>query len=232
MKKLSLLLAVMLALTTFGGCGKDEKDDDNSRSTKKSSVSEDKDSSEDEKKDESKEFSRGIVTEDTYTNDYSGVNFELPEGWRFMSDDEIRQNMGNGLNIAGSDLDADTMARKSIYDCAACNMLTGENIIFAYEDLSRFADGVTADDYVNASKKVMSMTMPGVETEWDDDVQKCTLGGMDFDVYTLELTFTDYNISVKEEINVRRTGDYMLLITYSTGDPDSSLTDFAGCFKE
>lgn len=247
MKKLSLLLAMMLAMATFGGCGKDEIDDDNSRSTKKSSVSEEKDSSEDdssgkkdsseddtsdEKDNEDVDFSRGIITEDTYTNDYSGINFELPEGWRFMSDEEIKQTMGVGLDVSGSGLDADTMVKQSIYDCAACDMITGNNIIFVYEDLSRYADDFSVEDYMKLAKASLSMTMPGAEVEWEDDGQKRTLCGMEFDVYRINMILTDYNLSVTEEMYARQIGDYMLLITYSTGDPDSSMADFAGYFKE
>lgn len=44
---------------------------------------------------EAEEYSPGVLTDTTYTNEYFGIEFEVPEGAQLFSEDEMSQLLGN-----------------------------------------------------------------------------------------------------------------------------------------
>ena len=245
MKKLSLLLAFMLTMCSFAACGdKDNNDDEEDSSSvsdnenekdddddeKKSSADPDKDKDDDDEK--SGEFERGTVDGNVYTNKFSGLAFETPDDWTIYSDEQIRQTMGIGLEAGGSSLDADKLAESAAADFAAVNPVTGESIVVAFEDASKFPENYTMDQYISAYKLSVKMGMPNADIDWHIDGEKAELCGIEFDKFGADVSLEEYGMNLSQEYYIAEVNGYMLNVTYSGGYTSNTLSDYADCFKD
>lgn len=244
MKKLSVLLALMLAMCSFTACGdnndSDEKetksseseqiddDDDDDDDSKKSDKKDDDDKNDDDSK-KSGGFVKGEVKDGVYTNEFTGLTCELPDGWNVLSDEEIKATMNIGLTAGGSSFDADTLMNTTTYDLVASNTKSGESIMIIAEDISKYPDDFSIDDYIRAAKVSTAYTMPDMDIEWNVDGEKDTLCGMEFEVFGMEVELEDYGLSVSQEYHIAEKDGYMIVVTYSgssNGEYSDSYTDF------
>ena len=247
MKKISALLALMLSLCTLAACSdnNDSSEEGNSASDSSSRIVKDDDDEDDEKSDDKEDeksddkdeeksgsFTRGKVEDNVYSNKFSGLTFEIPDGWTTLSDEEISDTMSAGLEAGGSRMDTDTLLSTTTYDCMASNMSTGESFTFFFEDVSAYSGSMTIDDYIDAAKLTTAYSMPGMNIDWHVDGEKDTLCGVEFDVFSMEVELEDYGISVNQDYYVTEKNGYMVIITYSSGLSSGSFDDYLDCFKD
>lgn len=239
MKKLSLLLALMLTMCSFASCA-DSDDGEGGEESSSSSRSadddeddedDDDDDDEDDDDDDSAGFARGEVKDDVYTSDFSGVTFEIPDGWDVYSDEEVMETMSVGLEASGSSMKADAFTQKTVYDCVVGNRLNGECIMILFEDLSKYPESFSKDDYISAAKMSAAVSMPNAEIDWKNDGEKGTLCGMKFDTFGMDMEIPEYNISLTQDYYIREIDGYLLVISYSSGGTGNSMDDYADCFK-
>ena len=247
MKKISLLFTLLLAVCSVTACGdnNDSSEEGNSASDSSSRIIKDDDDEDDEKSDDKEDeksddkdeeksgsFTRGKVEDNVYSNEFSGLTFEIPDGWTILSDEEISDTMSAGLEAGGSSMDADTILNTTTYDCIASDMSTGESFAFIFEDVSRYSGGMTIDDYINAAKLATSYSMPDMNIDWHVDGEKDTLCGVEFDVFSMEVELENYGVSVNQDYYVTEKDGYMVVITYSSGLSSGSFDDYLDCFKD
>lgn len=239
MKKISLLLALMLTMCSFAACGDSDNDDDDDRKSRSSAVSDndedDDDNDNDDAKDDEKsvKLSRGKVNGSTYTNDSCGLSFEAPEGWHIYSEAEIKATMNAGLEVGGNtNLDTDMLMQKTTYDFVAGDLSTGESMMIMIEDLSKYPDGFTIDDYIKAAKLSTGVAMPNADIDWKIDEDHETVCGIEFDVFGLDIEIKDYDVAITQDYYLSKIDDCFLVLTYSSGYTSNTMADYKGCFGD
>ena len=211
---------------------KKKKNDEKKSSTdsEKDKDDEEKDKDDDDKK--SMEFSRGKVENNVYTNEFSGLTIETPEGWSVYSDEEIKQTMGIGLEAGGSKLDADKLAESAVVDFAAVNVGTGESIAITYENAAKFPENYMIDNYIAAFKMSTKASMPNADIEWDEDTDKVELSGIEFDTFGSDIEIEAYGLNISQEYYIAEVDGYMISIAYTSGYSSGTMEDYYDCFKD
>lgn len=210
LKTLSLLLAFVLVLTMFAACGSNSDSDtpatDDAAATAPA----------EEAAEPPVGFSRGTISEDgkTYTNDFLGVSFTLPEGWEFADQDYIDNIMNAGAEYTG----ADVSELSSIYDMMAVNSADNTNITVMFENLTLTpgAGSMTAEEYAGTlSEQLTSFEEFAYEAS---ELTTKKLAGEDYVV--LNTAVPDYG--TYQDYYIRRIGDYMAAILFSGGNSPAS----------
>lgn len=235
MKKLSLLLALMLTICSFTACGDSEDEDTGAETFSSSSrrVKDDDDNDNDDDDDKkSAEFSRGTVENNVYTNDFCGLTFEVPDGWDVYTDEEVMETMNIGLEVGGSKITSDAFAQKTVYDCVVGDRRNGEYIMIIFENLSKYPDNFTVDDYMTASKMSTAVSMPNADIDWKIDGEKGSLGGMEFDMFGMDMELPEYGLAITQEYYIKEINGYLLVISYSSGGTSQTMDDYKDCFKD
>ena len=138
MKKiLKSMLAVLLAasmLFVLSGCGNKEEEKTNAK-----------------EEGNTVEFSMGSWSDDVYTNDFLGLKFKLPNGWKYSSDEEIAEMMNLGTELLNDEQKAAAEVSKlnNAYYMVANDPNTGDNISVISE---KPAMEVTTEYYINQLK--------------------------------------------------------------------------------
>ena len=129
MKKIIALLLALIMVLSFAACSKDEPVSDNSASeNSRGEVS----SSENQGKEEPEEqldHIRGSIDGLVYTNSAAEITFTAPEGWVFLSDDEIAVLYNLSSEEVLSEETAEILENTDIvYDMYCQNLTTGASV--------------------------------------------------------------------------------------------------------
>lgn len=179
------------------------------------------------------DFERGTVDGDVYSSDYSGVQFTLPSGWSFMSEEDVLATMNIGFDVTGSDLTAELLNQLVIYDSVANNSLTGESIMFMYENISKTApdpDSFTVEDYYEAAIKSASQMMSGVTLTGSDETEAVDIGGTEYLKYEMNISYDDYGFELTQTYFGRKIDNFIFIISYTSGLEGGSPDDYMSCF--
>lgn len=226
-KKLSLLLAFVLVLTMLTACGSGDNPSEKATDAPNAAATDAA-----ENTPEPAKFSRGSFSSDgkTYTSDFLGISFTLPEGWFFLSDEEIAEVMNLGAEIAfedGAENANKQIEQTTTYDMMASSELGDTNVSLMFENLSLQIGGksMTEMDYIDILTEQLS-ALEVIGYELAEPTEKYLVG----DTYSvLGASIPDY--STYQEYYIRRVGNYMLAIIFTgTADPASSGVDV--CFSK
>lgn len=146
-KIISVLLAV-LAAATFTACSSKEPERGNiSKETDSQKVTEP--STTDAKFD----YTVPVTEGNTYTSSVLNAKITLDEGWTFSTDEEMKQLNQAVVSAAGEDYEEQLKKSDIIYDMAAANTETGDNISINFENLGKlYGKIITPETYLNLSK--------------------------------------------------------------------------------
>ena len=217
-KTIALILVCVMVLTAFAACG--EKDitgtiteSDGGKSTV--------DVTKPETEGDESELELGNVSDGaSYTNDFAKINFNLPDGWSFSSQEELMSLM----NLSNAELFSEDKAALleyaiagTVYDMMA-QSAAGENVMVMFENTSRYLGGalLSEDGYLDALESNFDM-IQGM-TYVIGDRGSVTLGGIDYK--TLSSQIEGY--AIYQEYMVRRVGKYMVCIAL-TGFNEASI---------
>ncbi len=211
MKKILISIAIILTMTAtlLGGCA-DDNADNNSNST----------------------FSRGTITDNVYSSEYSGLTFTPPNSdWIYASDEEMASMMNVSvdiLNDVGISASQEEINAVTIYDMIAQDPYSGTNVIILYENLSLVQDGLSysAEDYLQASNEMLEQT--GFYDNFSA-TNEVTLCGETY--VSQNITGNMNGVATNQYYFTRRIDDYMLSIIISLFgnqyDIDSMLANFS-----
>ena len=205
-KTISIILALMLFVSLFSGCGTTESDTD---STNENETQTNTDT-------ENNELVFGEISENVYTNSFAGLSFTLPDGWTFATESELEQMMGAGSEaIYGDDQQAavEYAMSATIYDMMAQNADDGSNIIVMLENTSMYEGGteITEEEYLAALKNSLDLSTT-VTYIISDTVTKATINDSEYTV--LESEIEGYG-GAYQTYYVRRIGKFMLCICFT-----------------
>ncbi|MBS1348402.1 MAG: hypothetical protein HP052_02875 [Firmicutes bacterium] len=194
MKKILISVAIILTMTAMvlGGCADNNATNDNGNS-----------------------FSRGVVTDNVYASQYSGLTFTLPSDWVYASDEEMASLMNTSvdlLNNAGIEASQEEVNAITIYDMIARDPASGTNVIILYENLALSQGGLaySAEDYLKASNAMLEQT--GYYDNFSE-ISERTISG---DTYVCQnITGNMNGMTTNQYYFARRIDDYMLSIIVS-----------------
>lgn len=180
---------------------------------------------------EEAEPSSNISEDNVYTNEEFGLSLQLPENWVVQSQEEQNQIAETGKNlIAGDDEE-----KKEIYDqsleqtrylLTAFKYQLGTNTEFnpslmvIAENLGQVPEGITANDYLDATKAVLqSANSEDISYDISDEYSTTTLGGKEFSVLTANVTLGE-ELTIQQEMSVVIMNNHALALMKSYGSDE------------
>lgn len=164
--------------------------------------------------------SRGIISGNTYTSDFTDISLTLPSDWEFSSDEEIAEMAGLATDAIGVDEFSQTlMNNASVYDMMAKNTTTQENIIIVYENtIKTGGTQISAEEYLDIVSKQLPASM-GYTISEEGNVTLCG------NTYLKAVFSTEYTgVALSQTYFLRNMGDYVVsIVMTSTGytSPDT-----------
>ena len=205
LKRLVYVVCVVLCIVSLKACGT-EKHEKNTlfTSIEEANTSTEMDVNSDT---EEAEYTIGVVDNNVYTNETYGFSITLPDGWGFLSADEIDEYDG-GLSYKESDEEAQECLKEgSAYmEIYGVNNDSGENIFVTIL-------GKSSDAWTKYSKnELMDAVASEAKTQLEVDgatvyymgVEKINIDGRD-----------DFIIKIDEEFMDRRFFQYQLYLVDS-----------------
>lgn len=167
----------------------------------------------------SKEFSLGTYSGKTYENDYVGIGFQLPDSWRYYTDEEM-----NALNQVSTELVGDEYAKlletKDLaYAMMASSSADMENVYITLEK-SNVVQGMV--DMKTIYQNSMPLTTKSLENAGATNV-KCELGTIVFDGKVVDAMYVSSEMAgfhLQQLAVMRKTGNHIATIGITTTDKD------------
>ena len=222
LKVLGIALCLILVISLLTGCVK--KEEVEVEAEKIVADLEEKVETDLTTKQEEKKIERGIWANDVYTNDFAGITFNLPSGWKYSSDEEIAEMMNIGVDLLNEDQKelAKIAEQTSLYDMVAQDPTTGTSVMVMFE---KTAIKVTTDFYIDKLKS-------GLE---DVDSLNYSIGDVTTDniageTYTvLSTTVPAYNMVQKYYI--KPEGNYFVVVLFTYLEGKAELNSILGNFE-
>lgn len=176
-------------------------------------------------------FTRGTWNSDRteFVNESTDLHIVLNDSFVALSDEELVQNYMNGEDVdLSSWTDNDYEEQLSIPDCAFINYYTGSNTGILYENLAaEKALSITEDMYINISTGRLKNTYTDMVPS---DIYDITLCGENY--RAIDLEYSTNNVNISQTMAVRKTGNYMTIIVFTTtnGNTDA-FNEMIGFFK-
>ncbi|MBQ7354901.1 MAG: hypothetical protein IJW62_05205 [Clostridia bacterium] len=156
-------------------------------------------------------ITHGTVEGNVYKSEFTGITFTAPDGWTFLSDEEIAKIYNYAADELVSDKFEDAVANaQSFTEMMATDGTTGSNINIAYESLTASGNTkMSEQDYLDAAmdqlKSMTTMTVELVGTE------RVTLSGQSY--LRAQLNTTASGINMSQYLYVRKISNYMVVTT-------------------
>lgn len=174
-------------------------------------------------------LTRGIVEENVYTSAYASLVFTAPEGWIYVTDDDLAKLMDlsvDSFSDAGMEFSEDALKKQTLYDMMCQDGVTGSSVLLLYENLALTGNtSISETDYIKEAIKLLDKAQT-VQYEFSEITQE-ELCGQTYYVMTADMV--DYVASQK--YYVRKIDKYMLcIIATVSGGVNGS--DVMGYFTE
>lgn len=141
---------------------------------------------------------RGVVINNTYTSDYSGLKLTVPSSWRFYTDEELAQTMGMVVDTTNANWFKEQLEENgNFYDMMVLDPATGTNISIMYEKTS-----VDVNTYMNSLEFQL-----GNAGYTFGQSGKTMLGARDFDYMTCYISVS--GVDMEQRYYCRDMGDYI-----------------------
>jgi len=154
-------------------------------------------------------YAPGTLDGNTYTNEYIGYSYTLPDGWSFATQEELDEMMDAGGDLLNEDQKAGAEYAKiaTIYDMMAQSP-SGYNIIVMLDNLKLYVGGTgtSPEDYIdNLVTQLEAVNSMSYEC---GDVTQVSAFGRDWYVLPANLSGT----VIVQTYNICRIDDYMAAV--------------------
>lgn len=204
-----LVASMVFALT---GCGEEKENSavDNNTATEEQKA----------------EFSMGEWKGNTYSNEFLGLKFNLPQGWAYSSDEEIAQMMNVGAELLNDDqkIAAELAKLTSVYYMVANNPNTGDSVSILSEKPMM---DVTAEYYLDQLKTQLA-AVESMNYEIGD-TSKEKVSGKEFE--TLTVTASMSGIEVAQKYYVCKMDEYFVCIIATSTSGETGINDMIKSFE-
>lgn len=157
-------------------------------------------------------MSHGAVDNNVYKSDFTGITFTAPDGWTYLSDEEIAQLANYSAEELFDEEFADAVSEmKTFTDMMVTDPKTGTNVNILYENLGLSGNTeLSLEDYLNASVEQMKTQMTGLSVKLEGS-ENVTLSGESYLRAQLSTSFSGVNMS--QYLYMRKIGNYMVVMT-------------------
>ncbi len=170
--------------------------------------------------DTAKNITTGSFEGNTYTNEYFGLSFTVPDGWTIATKDEMKQIFQAGADAIGSD-DEETEKKLKLAEAKTLYLAYAlkhpldyadgfnPNINAVCENLSVAGLVIkTSGDYMDAAIKNLASAMEGYTFS---DAQTKTIAGAEFSVVDAVLDYS--GVEIKQQLVCTLKNNYAILFT-------------------
>ncbi|HEY9403333.1 MAG TPA: hypothetical protein VIQ24_11755 [Pyrinomonadaceae bacterium] len=170
----------------------------------------------------------GSVKDGVYTNEYFGLEFIVPEGWR-VADEESRRQLNRQASevMAGDSKDMQKLLRRA--EGQTINLFTIAKFLPPESDgrtvtMRGAAEPVqtwlfkTGEEYLGQVRRILERT--AVKPEYDGPVTKEIIGGVEF--ATMHLRMNYYGAIVKQKLSVTIRKGHAIILTKSYLDEEGA----------
>ena len=168
--------------------------------------------------DPSGELSLGVITGTKYENTFIGIGFDLPEGWSFYTDEQIKELNNIAGELAGQDyLDALKNATV-IYDMMAASATQTDNIIVNLEKAtSAQLNSLNLASNFEASFSLIKSSLENMGYQnVTHEVVTLTIDGQDFTAMNISATISGVTM-YQTSIAIKCSG-YLASLSVTTFD--------------
>lgn len=169
-------------------------------------------------------FKKGKINGDTYKNEYFDINFKLPEGWSFATEEEMAA-LGQTVQQFYAE-DSELKEGQIAYDMLA-KAASGSSVNLQYGKFTEEEKSKSLEDIIDQLEGEMnSQLADGASVKFGkhSDVK---LGSAKF--LKTELVLSLYGIEITEALYAAKKGDYFCIICIAT--LDGSISEIEKNFK-
>lgn len=162
----------------------------------------------------------------TYSNEFLGLKFNLPQGWAYSSDEEIAQMMNVGAELLNDDqkIAAELAKLTSVYYMVANNPNTGDSVSILSEKPMM---DVTTEYYLDQLKTQLA-AVESMNYEIGD-TSKEKVSGKEFE--TLTVTASMSGIEVAQKYYVCKMDEYFVCIIATSTSGETGINDMIKSFE-
>lgn len=218
-KVLKSMLAIVLTasmLFVLSGCGNKEEEKTTNDNGKTNVGQENK----------TVEFSMGSWSDNVYSNDFLGLKFKLPNGWKYSSDEEIAEMMNLGAELLNDEQKAAAEVSKlnSAYYMVANDPNTGDNISIISE---KPAMEVTTEFYINQLKtQLQNVNTINYEI---GETSKETVAGKECDTLTVDASMS--GVKMTQRYYIYKVDKYVICIISTSTSGEQKINDIMKNFE-
>ena len=160
---------------------------------------------------------KGETTNNIYRSDLGKIAFELPSGWKFKSNEEIKSQVESVSIDSESEDNIDYL-----YDMMATNNESGSSVSIMYGEIS---NGITVDMLIEKLKK----SFEGVEIIYYNvnEIETEKLGETKYKSLTVKMP--KYNLVQKYYL--KQEGNFLVEVTITYKDGEDTLENITKYFK-
>ena len=163
----------------------------------------------------------GVTDGNVYENLFIGLGFNLPSGWEFASDEEIRE-----LNNISSDMMDDKYAEQIkkadiVYDMLATQLSTGSSVSINLEKVSALGAIATDAQYVESAVASVKTVLESMgATNISAEQTKVKIAGEN--LYALDVSCKVNGVAIYEKVICKKVDNYFVCITVATAGTDTT----------
>ena len=172
------------------------------------------------------EFSMGEWKDNVYENEFLGLEFNLPEGWEYSSDEEIAKTMNLGTELLNDDQKyaAEVSKLNSVYYMLAKNPSTGDNVTVLSE--KPLVD-VTTEYYLDQLETQLT-AVDSINYEIGD-ASKEKVAGREYSTLTVKAKMS--GIELTQKYFVYKMDEYFIGIIATSANGETGINDMMKSFK-
>lgn len=218
-KVLKSMLAIVLTasmLFVLSGCGNKEEE----------KATNDNEKTNIEQENKTVEFSMGSWSDNVYSNDFLGLKFKLPNGWKYSSDEEIAEMMSLGTELLNDEQKAAAEISKlnNAYYMVANDPNTGDNISIISE---KPAMEVTTEFYINQLKtQLQNVNTINYEI---GETSKETVAGKECDTLTVDASMS--GVKMTQRYYIYKVDKYVVCIISTSTSGEQKINEIMKNFE-
>lgn len=188
--------------------------DDDTDTDSDAEEEEDKDTEKEDDKPVIQQYTSGLRTEDSWQSNFLGLSYELPEGFKMVSDEEISNYVQLGADALfanGSEQNiTELLNARVIYEFMAMDG-AGNNLIAMAEKVPY---GTSAQKVLDGAKQaLLAMSSNDYKVTASDDYLEVTFGSETY--YRMDIKVTFGQVSYDQTMFVRVVGDRAFCLSFT-----------------
>lgn len=182
----------------------------------------------------SDEIDFGVVQNNTYCNQYFGMKIPLPPAWAVQDAETLQRLMDQGKKMVVGD-DKQLKAAVKAAEMQSINLMSvfkyplgsavsyNPNVTCVAERVRQAPGIVRGKDYHFHSKKLLLSTQ--MKPTFPREIYSETIGGVSFDIMTLEMSFAGQKIMQKQYAAILKGYALLIIASFTNDEEEAEVTD-------